>query len=255
MPAPCVTLWIGAALGGVERACARSIMRQGHPLVLYCYEEPRGVPEDVELRDAADILPADSIVHHENGSVSLFSNRFRYELLRLGRGVWVDTDCYLLAPLPDDRPHLFSRDPDGFIMTALMRVPQDSPLLPALIEPFSEQVVPRWLRPRARAAAWWRLRTTGRTQIARMPWGSLGPKALTAVARRHGVDGWALPPEVLAPVHWPDAGWILDPSIGLETVTTSRTVAVHLYNEVIKSFKDRPAPPGSFLARLHEEGA
>jgi hypothetical protein len=87
-----------------------------------------------------------------------------------------------------------------------------------------------------------------------MPWGSLGPHAFTSVAQRRGADRWALAPEVLYPVHWQDAGWIRDPSMRLEYVTTERTVAVHLYNEKIKSFKDRPAPPGSFLARLQEEG-
>jgi hypothetical protein len=60
---------------------------------------------------------------------------------------------------------------------------------------------------------------------------------------------------VLSPVHWDDARWILDPSRALGDVLAPATVAVHLYNEMIKGFKDDPAPPGSFLARLHEEGA
>jgi hypothetical protein len=254
-PLPCVTLWIGPALGAVERACMRSILCHDHPLALYCYDEPAGVPDGVEVRDAAEILPEHLIVRHRTGSVSLFSNRFRYELQRRGCGVWVDADYYFLAPLPDDRSHLFGHDEDGVIGSGLLRLPQDSPLLPELLAPFDERKVPRWLPPRARAAAWWRLRRTGRTQIAEMPWGSLGPKALTAVARRHGAERWALPPEVLCPVHWDDAVWIRDPAVGVHDVTTPRTIAVHLYNELIKSFKDQPAPPGSFLARLQAEGA
>ena len=42
-------------------------------------------------------------------------------------------------------------------------------------------------------------------------WGSLGPRALTAAARGHGVYRLALPPEVLCAVHWDDAAWIRDP--------------------------------------------
>jgi hypothetical protein len=253
-PQRCVTLWIGPALGALERACLRSILRQGHPLALYCYDEPAGIPDGVEVRDAAEILPAEQIVRHRTGSVSLFSNRFRYELLRREEGVWVDTDFYFLASLPNDRSYLFGCADDGMLGTGLLLLPPGSPLLPELLEPFEERSVPRWLRLRPRAAAWWRLRTTGRTQIAQMPWGSLGPQALTAAARRHGIEDYALPPEVLHPVHWPDAGWIRDPSVRLEDVTTPRTRAVHLYNEVVKSFKDRRAPAGSFLARLQEEG-
>jgi hypothetical protein len=33
------------------------------------------------------------------------------------------------------------------------------------------------------------------------------------------------------------------------------TVTVHLWNERIKHFKEKPAPKGSFLARLQQEGA
>jgi hypothetical protein len=255
MAARCVTLWIGPSLGAVERACLRSILRQGHPVSLYSYEEPAGVPDGVEVRDASEILPEHLIVRHHTGSVALFSNRFRYELLRRGCGVWVDTDFYLLAPLPDDRPYLFGRYAEGVIDSGLLRLPPDSPLLPELLAPFDEHEVPAWLPPRARAAAWWRLRTTGRTQIARMPWGSLGPRAVTAAVHRHGLHHLALPPEVLCAVHWDDARWIRSPSIGVEHVTTPRTRAVHLYNEIIKWFKDQPAPAGSFLARLQDEGA
>jgi hypothetical protein len=54
---------------------------------------------------------------------------------------------------------------------------------------------------------------------------------------------------------WTDADWIRNPGLTLERVTTSQTVAVHLWNERIKTFKEVPAAPGSFLARLQAEGA
>lgn len=253
-PSPCVTLWIGAALGAVERACLRSMLRQGHRVTLYCYHELAGVPDGVQVADASEVLPERVIVRHRSGSPSLFSNRFRYELQCRSAGVWVDMDVYVLRPLPTVDGYLFGRYEEGIISTGVLRFPPDSPLLADLLAPFEERQVPWWLNRRARAAAWWRLRRTGRTGIEQMPWGSLGPKALTAVARRHGVDRFALAPEVLNPVHWLDAGWIRDPTVGLEAVVTPRTAAVHLYNELIKPFKDQPAAPGSFLARLQAEG-
>jgi hypothetical protein len=36
-------------------------------------------------------------------------------------------------------------------------------------------------------------------------------------------------------------------------MVTERTVAVHLWNECIRAFKDRLAPEGSFLHRLQQE--
>src|SRR6185436_14119306 len=94
-----VTLWIGPELTFLERACLRSVIRHNHSVALYCYEPPAGVPDEVELRDARAILPEGSIIRHRDGSPSLFSNRFRYELQRQAMGVWIDCDLYFVAPL------------------------------------------------------------------------------------------------------------------------------------------------------------
>jgi hypothetical protein len=239
----------------IERACLLSILRQGHPLALYCYAPPTGVPEGVELRDAAEILPEKCIIRHKSGSVALFANWFRYELQRRGLGTWLDTDAYLLKPLDGDKPYLMGEYEPGQINNGLIRIPADSRVLPPLIALFAEQSVPAWLPPRAWLAAWWRLRTTGRSGLSQMPWGSAGPRALTALAKQHGVAHLAEPPQVLYPARWQDADWVRDPAIRLEDVITERTVSVHLWNERIKHFKDEPAPPGSFLARLQAEGA
>lgn len=45
-----------------------------------------------------------------------------------------------------------------------------------------------------------------------------------------------------------------DPLRSLESRITPATIGLHLWNERIKAWKDEPAPPGSFLARLHQEG-
>ena len=184
--ARCNLLWIGPSLGRVERACLRSVLRQGHPVSLFCYRRPDGVPEGVELRDAAEVLPETAIVRHEGGSVALFANRFRYELQRREMGIWLDADIYLLAPLPCDRPNLFAWQEPDIIATAVLRLPADSPVLPPLLALFEERVIPEWLQPDERLAAWLRRSLTGRTGLSRMPWGSAGPNALTALAIRHG---------------------------------------------------------------------
>ena len=251
----CVTLWIGPRLGLLERACLRSVLRQGHRLTLYCYEVPEGVPEGVEIADAGTIVPRSRVIRHRGGSASLFSNLFRYELQRRGLGTWVDADVYLLAPLDGESDYLLGCEAPGVINGAVLRLPADSPLLPPLIALFDEGEVPSWLPWRARLAARLRLAARGRTGLADMPWGTAGPKALSCLAARFGVADRALPVEVLYPVPWQEADWIVDPAASLDRKTGPRTVAVHLWNERIKAVKDRPAPPGSFLARLQAEGA
>jgi hypothetical protein len=249
-----VALWIGPCLGGVERACLRSAVRHGHPVSLYCYDEPEGVPDGVELRDAASVLPRDSIVRHRSGSVSLFSNWFRYELQRRDAGIWIDCDAYLLAPLASRDGYLVGEFEPGRVNPGVLRLPPESPVLPKLIRLFQEREVPAWLPWKAWLAARWRLLSTGRTEISRMPWGSMGPLALTAMMRRYRLLEAALPPEVLYPARWQDAAWIDDPGICLQDMTTPRTLSVHLWNERIKDFKNTPARPGSFLGRIQEEG-
>jgi hypothetical protein len=238
----------------VERACLKSVLDQGHGLALYCYREPAGVPDGVELRDASTIIAEHRIVRHRTGSFALFADWFRYELQRREAGTWVDCDVYLLAPLEGDSPCLFGEEAPGRINNGILRLPPDSPILLPLLALFEERGVPPWLPFRSRMAARVRLLCNGRSGLASMPWGSTGPKALSYLARRHGLSGAALPPEVFYPAPWQDALWVTHPNRRLEEFVTPRTAAVHLWNERIKQVKDRPARPGSFLARLQEEG-
>jgi hypothetical protein len=250
----CVTLWIGDSLGAVERACLQSVMRQGHRISLYCYREPGNVPKGVELADASSILPESSVVRHRLGSVAPFSDWFRYKLLKRGLGTWVDTDIYLIAPLDEDRTHLFGEERTGVINNAVLRLPSNSPMLEELLKPFSH-MTPPWLAARHRIASKFRKLLTGRIPIGDMPWGTTGPAALTAAAAKYGRSEDALPPQLFYPVPWEEAEWVLDPTRQLEQMVNEETVAIHLWNECIRHIKDEPAPEGSFLQRLQEEGA
>jgi hypothetical protein len=250
----CVTLWIGNALGAVERACLLSVLRQGHGLALYCYATPEGVPERVELRDANEILPRSEVFFQRNGSVAAFSDWFRYELLRRALGTWVDTDVYLLQALDTDADYLFGEEEPGVINNAVLRLPPESPLLRLLLEVFEKRTPPPWLHWRSYLRARAQELIRGRMDLSCLPWGATGPLALTALARKLGLASQALPSSVLSPVPWTKAGWIRDPFTRLEDVTTPRTVAVHLWNECVKDFKNGPAEPGSFLERLQREG-
>jgi hypothetical protein len=254
-PGQCLTLWIGPGLGRLERACLRSVLRQGHQVALYCYRPIANVPAGVEVRDAAQILPEDRIIRHRGGSVALFANWFRYELLRRGLGTWVDLDFYLLKPLPMETPCLFGWQQGGAVNNAVLRLPAESEILAELLAIFAEREVPFWLSPAQRLAARARLLLSGRTGVSHMPWGSAGPHALTALARRHRKLDEALPAAAFHPVHHDEADWLRDPSRPLDAMIAPDTIGVHLWNEKIKAWKEAPAPPGSFLARLHEEGA
>lgn len=231
------------------------MLRAGHAVALYCYRPVDGVPEGIDVRDAAAILTEDKVLRYRSGSVSLFANWFRYALLRQGLGTWVDMDLYLLAPIPARSPYLFGWQEDGVINTSVMRIPADCPMLADLLAIFDQREVPFWLSRSRRLAARLRRRLTGRTGLEHMPWGTAGPYALTAIAAKHGRTGAALPAAAFYPVHYRDAGWLRDPSRPLDSVIAPETIGIHLWNELIRTWKEEQAPAGSFLARLHDEGA
>jgi hypothetical protein len=249
----CVTLWIGERLGPVERACLRSVLRH-HKLALYCYRVPAGMPDGIEVRDAAAILPQSTIFAHRTGSFGPFADWFRYELQRRGLGIWVDADMYLIAPLDHDRPYLFGEQSPGMINNAVLRLPPDAPIVPLLLKPFQQKTIPAGLPWRLFLTMRMREIAAGEVDFGTAPWGNTGPYALSALVRRLGLSAQALPPDVFYPVSWRNAGWIRTPGVRIEEMVTERTVAVHLWNECIKGYKNAPAPKGSFLQRLHEEG-
>lgn len=254
-PDALVALWIGPRLSFLEQACLRSAVSHGHQVALYCYAPPEGVPDGIELRDAAAILPEDEIIRHRGGSPALFANRFRYELLRRGLGIWIDCDLYFVAPLPALGDHVMGDQGGGVINTAVLKLPPDSPVLAALRALFTAQKVPPWLPLRARWKARLRRLLTGRVDLTRLPWGSAGPNALTWLAFAHGVADRALPPAIFYPMPWTEADWLFDPSRPLESVIAPETVAVHLWNERLRDRDFAAAPAGSFAARLFREGA
>ena len=249
-----VTLWVGPALGPIERACLRSVVRQGHRLALYCYAEPAGVPHGVEVRDAADILPEEATSAPWVARADLYSDWFRYELLSRGLGTWVDTDIYLVRPLEQERSMLFGRQAPDMLNNAVLRLRPDNPMLPRLLEPFRSRTTPSWLPLRAYLPSRLREFLHGAADLTRVPWGSTSPLALTAVAGSFGLTAEAQPEDVFYPVPWQHADWIRDPRLRLDDVVTPNTCAIHLWNECIKGFKHEPAPSGSFLSRLQEEG-
>jgi hypothetical protein len=213
------------------------------------------MPKGVELRDASEVLPQGRIIAHRKGqSVALFADWFRYELQRRELGTWLDTDNYLVGGLDMERAYLFGEYAPGCIANGVVRIPPDSPMLAALLDLFESKETPDWLPWKWYLPARLRELVTGEVDLSRLPWGCTGPHAMTALAQRYGLSSEALPSDVFNPVPWTEAHWILDPARTLEDALTERSVGIHLWNQRIKDFKNEPAPPGSFLARLHEEG-
>jgi Alpha 1,4-glycosyltransferase conserved region len=226
------SLWIGPEFGWLEQLCVASWLGHGHRVMLWTYQPVQGVPKGAEVRDAREILPASAITRHRaSGSVSLFSNRFRYHLFQQHHATWLDADVLLLRPFTIESPYVFGWETPDSIGTAVLRLPSGSPTLRDLIAHADSRVpVPPWwpLKERIRQ----RLRGLVDRHIRGedMDWGTFGPRALIETLRRYGLAGQALPSDVFYPILYDETAQLYEPPHIMNARITDRTIAVHLWS-------------------------
>jgi mannosyltransferase OCH1-like enzyme len=157
---------------------------------------------------------------------------FRYRLLMLRGGWWVDTDVVCLSPqVPDDALFL-EREDDTTIGNAVMKFPQGHAFVGALYEA-------------SRAAG---------QDIA---FGQTGPALITKLAQQQGMWDRAGAPSSAYPVHYDDA--FLPVTVSGREATRERTRSaafLHLWNEVFRragSMALHNPPNRSFLADLYRK--
>src|SRR5262245_19742574 len=125
-------VWIGPRLGPVHVACLRSFLRHGHRTILHVYEKPLDAPEGMDFMDANDLLPASQIIRYtRGGSLAIFSNLLRYEILRRGFGLYVDCDVFCLRPV-EDADYIFGFESSHSIGSSVLKLPRDCPALDCL---------------------------------------------------------------------------------------------------------------------------
>jgi len=223
-------IWIGPQLGPINTACLRSFRRHGHRVVLHCYERPSDTPEGVQLADASTLLPQSRIIRHrETGSLALFSDILRYEIIGKGLGIYVDCDVFCLRPI-EDADYIFGWESDTFFASGVLKLPPDCPALSAL-RAIKNTVgfVPPWQKNPPRKP----------TPLEDLPWGTIGPRALTYYVREYGLEGHGSPIDRFNPVHWSHTELLFDPALRLADLTTHRTDAVHLFNHAISRIERR----------------
>jgi hypothetical protein len=230
--------------------------------VLHCYNEPSDTPRGVELANARNLLPESSIMRYGgNGSAALFSNLFRYEVLRAGLGLYVDCDVYCLKPVHDS-DYIFGwekyRDSIKSINGAVLKLPKDCPVLGDLCEIKHGRWPLEWIPRNERLARYrrrplWLLKPpTGRALLEQLPWGTAGPKALSYLLHKRGLERNARPIDVFYPISGDHVRTLLtDPDLSLEELITHRTLAVHIASGHFRSL-GTDIPPSSPLGRIME---
>lgn len=207
---PVQSLWIGDRLSAMEQLGIKSFLCQGHPFHLYVYRSPEGIPEGTSLRDANEILPAESVFQYSgHESYAGFSDYFRYKLLLERGGWWADTDVICLKPLRFSSEYVFaSETADGrqHTATCLIKAPPASPVI---------------------AHAWQACQAFDKRELK---WGQPGPILLAECVEHYGLTKFVQPPSAFCPIDPPDWETVLSPRVRHRF--PEETHAVHLWNEL-----------------------
>ena len=229
------SFWYGSFLSPREWLCLKSFVDRGLPFHLYVYDDTLEVPEGVELKDATALYDEDRVFFYQDGesqgSVSAFSNMFRYKLLYEFGGWWVDMDVvYTGHPIPSDPP-FFGWQRDGKVGSAILHVQEQGEVMRRCLE-IAEQLGEE------------------------IEWGEAGPNLLTRVLRDLGQADQAVSSEYAYPVSWENAPSLYLPSKRTELearVRNTQAPFLHLWNESLNraGIEKAIAPPkNSYLGKI-----
>ena len=260
---PIASFWFGE-LSWLERLCLASFAHHGHPVHLYGYEPIAGLPDGVEWRDAADVVPRERLVFYKGrGTAGVFSDLFRMSLMRQQRGIWADADMYCVRPIANPPPYLFGYEraprPDGTggsINGAVLLLPHDAPLLDDLLSVFDEGERPLFephLPPFRRLEVAARRLLGAKVPPEYMQYGATGPFALTHFVRVRGLTRFVQPTDVFYPVPYEGIPALMRAGSSIGDAVTERTLAVHIWRSQLTD-RGRAGigtpEPGSALANL-----
>lgn len=158
MPNQIHSLWIGNKLSAMELLTIHSFLDNGFQFNLWCYESIDNIPKQIKVQDANLIIPKEQVFYYKNqnkfghgkGSVSGFSDLFRYKLLYAVGGIWTDMDITCLTPFEIKEPYFFRFHHQIALVGNFMKAPKNSELMLYCYQKTLEQVNENntnWLLP------------------------------------------------------------------------------------------------------------
>ena len=221
-------IWVGDELSLMEQLSIRSFLSNGHEYHLYVYQDVKNIPEGTVIKDGNEILSKDMIYTYMNdaaaGSLSAFSNNFRFELLYKRGGYYVDTDVICLKKFDFDdeiiipmqvrprKPNNGGPDGSAVITSFVLKFPKGSEVM-------------RYAADRCH-----RLRKD--VIEGKISWG-LGPSTVEDFTRKYDLHDKTKPPSTFSPFHFEE---ILDRMLlpcNVDLLDLRRkSYGIHLFHEI-----------------------
>lgn len=233
------SLWIGGELSTVEQLSIQSFIKNGHDYHLYIYDDVKNVPSNTTIKDGNEILPQKRIFTYQSGwgkgSYAGFADLFRYYLLAIKGGWWVDTDIVCLKPFDFEPDNVISSSFEGewgeLANNCALKLPKNSKLATSLIEMCEAK------------------------DLTQTEYGEIGPCALQKMVADLDYQKYVVPSEIFCPITWRAVSQKIVFPLERLTLTkaielakdqlrplirpktrpgsiTSRSYAVHLWNEI-----------------------
>lgn len=248
------SLWIGDRLSKIELLSIQSFLANGHEYHLYVYSDVAGVPSGVILKDAASVIPRDSI-YTVKGSLSIFADWFRHELLFARGGYWADLDLVCLRPLRFEDPIVVGKEDSSKLSTVLLRFPKGHEITRALADVSEEPN-----RPMPYDTASDKRRKFIRKYLLgnrrnRVEWGEpAGPTGLTKILKHRRLLKVAKPYYYFNPLHFSFWRCVWDDTFREGLGPFEASYCIHLWNEKMRRSgavnKDGPFPRHSLVHQL-----
>lgn len=138
------SLWIGNSLSNLEILTLKSFVANGYIFRLWIYNNDlrKVLPEGVLAADANEIIEEKDVFSyrqknkfgHGKGSYAGFSDIFRYKLLYLHGGWWVDMDIACLKKFDFEQDYFFRKHHELPIVGNVMKCPKGSELMKVCYE-------------------------------------------------------------------------------------------------------------------------
>ena len=247
------SLWVGECLTKVERLSIQSFLANGHDYHLYIYSHVDGIPAGVTVKDASSVIPAGSIFRIK-GSLSIFADWFRQELLFAHGGYWADLDIVCLKPLRFDDEIVVGKEDSSKVSNAVMRFPKGHEITRALADVSREPNRPMPYDTAAdRRRKFFRRYLLGNRRD-RIQWGEpSGPVGLTKMLKHHRLLKQVKPYYYFHPLHFSFWRCAWDDTFRDGLGFFSSSYCVHLWNEKIRRTgfdKGAPFPRNSLVHQL-----
>jgi hypothetical protein len=194
----------------VEITCLQSFLDYGHRLTIFTYD-PSAVGRQFRTVDANSILSHEKIFFYASepgkGSISGFSNLFRYMLLREFGDFWIDTDVLCLSgEWPAESDFVAAWESERWIGSAVLKLPKA----------IAEECVSRCLE-----------------LGDNVTWGQTGPRLVTELVVRDGLQLRLLAKESFYPRrHQQWLEFFDEDSVAVVRHSSNGALAAHLWNQM-----------------------